>query len=322
LWERDRAATARGGTPYFAAARAYVRHGVLADDIEQLIARGEEATAGDLKNVEWDAWSLRAESRLLRGATKEGDGAVTKLGELLRHAQAQPADAAQRRVLRARSAEYFALKALLAEKTDRRADAVAFLRRALADDPDSEELQSRYEAAWRALGGTPEGLVALRDVAASGGAKEATPWEPLEEPLAPFDLTDLSGRRWSSRSLAGKVLLVNLWATWCGPCKMELPFVQRLHEALRNRSDVLVLTLNADAKTSYVQPYVTEQRFTFPVLPALDYVRDVTQGEILLPQTWVVDRAGTVRLRSSGFRTADPEAWVRETIAVLDSLAK
>lgn len=307
---------------FFEAAGAYLRHGISTDDVEQWIAGGE-SRAKDQEAGLWRAWALRARARLLRGAVDEADGAVSKLGNLLTAAgDASPSNAAQRRERNARSSEYWMLRGLVATKRGLSADAFAFFKRALEHDPGNGDVERQAADAWKAVGGTAEGLTALKGLRGGAESKGVAAWESRDEPLPPFELVDLQGRRWTSQALRGTVLLINMWATWCGPCKIELPYVERLHQRLAGRSDIRVLTLNADAKPEYPRAFVAEQKLTFPTLLALDYVRQVTGGEILLPQSWIVDAEGRVRLAAAGFSTKHGDEWVAETLASLESFAK
>src|SRR5689334_11992966 len=112
-------------------------------------------------------------------------------------------------------------------------------------------------------------------------------WRERKVRLAELGLRDLGGHVWKLQDLDGKVALVNVWATWCGPCKKELPFVQKLHESLAGRSDVIVLSLNVDDDLESARQYAAEHHLTFPVLPGSDYVRQAV-GKLSVPRSWIV----------------------------------
>ena len=66
--------------------------------------------------------------------------------------------------------------------------------------------------------------------------------------LPEFSATDLAGKAWRLHDLNGKATLVNLWATWCGPCRGEHEYLQKLFEAVRERQDVQVVTMSVDER--------------------------------------------------------------------------
>ena len=86
-----------------------------------------------------------------------------------------------------------------------------------------------------------------------------------ERRLSPvFTLSDLKGTNWSLQDLRGKVVLVNFWATWCPPCRKEMPDMQALYERFGPRG--LVILAISDDEAGKVGPFVASQKYTFPVL--------------------------------------------------------
>jgi thiol-disulfide isomerase/thioredoxin len=135
-----------------------------------------------------------------------------------------------------------------------------------------------------------------------------------------FEASDLQGRTWRLDDLRGKVAYVNVWATWCGPCREELPHVQALWERTRGAGDVVFLTMNVDEKPEKVAPFVEQTGYTFPVLFAREYVRGTlgTQG---IPRNWVIDRNGAWHVDEIGYHpggdwVAGAEAWIEAARAV------
>ena len=142
-------------------------------------------------------------------------------------------------------------------------------------------------------------------------------WEKPKKVLPPFELADLSGRTWKLKQLEGKALLINLWATWCGPCRSELPQFQKLYEQTRERSDVQVLTFNIDEELGLVEPFMKEQKFTFPVLSAYGFVRQLLDG-IGIPQNWLVGPNGEWLATQIGFDASDAD-WVNTMLRKLEA---
>ena len=116
-----------------------------------------------------------------------------------------------------------------------------------------------------------------------------------------FTLKDLTGKPWRLRELRGKTVLVNFWATWCGPCRKEMPDLETLYNRFKDRG--LVVLAISDEDAAKVQPFIAQQRYTFPVL--LDPDRKVTQAFRLdgVPKTFVFDRSGKLVAQSIDMRT-------------------
>jgi peroxiredoxin len=118
---------------------------------------------------------------------------------------------------------------------------------------------------------------------------------------ADFTLSDLQGKPWHLRDLRGKVVLVNFWATWCPPCRKEMPDLQALYEKYKDQGFVVVSI--SDEQAAEVQPFITERKITYPVL--LDpgrKVNDLFQVEGI-PKSFVYDRAGKLVAQSIDMRT-------------------
>jgi thiol-disulfide isomerase/thioredoxin len=119
------------------------------------------------------------------------------------------------------------------------------------------------------------------------------------DPMGPFSWLDLDGRRWTEGDFRGKVLIVQQWAAWCGPCIAEFPDVQKLHDAVRHDPSIAFVSLNMDRDPSAIVEFLREFRteYSFPVLFAGAQLKIKS-----LPHTWIVDREGYIRedVESSG----------------------
>jgi thiol-disulfide isomerase/thioredoxin len=121
----------------------------------------------------------------------------------------------------------------------------------------------------------------------------------MNKPLPDFDLVQAGGGQIRSADLAGKVAVINFWATWCGPCKRELPHFQELYESLSDNLEVAIVTVSVDESRGLVQPFIAERKFTFPV--GYDDGLAATLSVPPVPSMFIVDPAGNIRMRINGF---------------------
>ena len=118
---------------------------------------------------------------------------------------------------------------------------------------------------------------------------------------ADFTLQDLRGQPWTLKDLRGKVVVVNFWATWCPPCRKEMPDLQSLYKKYKDKG--LVILAISDEDLSKVKPFVAGQDIKYPVL--LDPGRKVNElFEIQgIPRSLVYDRNGKLVAQSIDMRT-------------------
>lgn len=155
--------------------------------------------------------------------------------------------------------------------------------------------------------GQQSAVAGIRDLYAAAGMKEVI--QPLAAPA--FVLTTIEGRSIDSNSLRGKVVLVNFWATWCGPCKEEMPALERLQESFGGK-DFALLAVTTDQQLEGIRTFVRTLGLEFPIL--LDDTKDVSAafGVRGLPTTVLIDRQGRLVGRAVG-----PRAWDNEESVAL-----
>jgi peroxiredoxin len=129
------------------------------------------------------------------------------------------------------------------------------------------------------------------------------------EPAPNFQLRDMNGQAVSLSDLRGKIVLVNFWATWCGPCRIEMPAMERLYRTY-DRKDFEILAVSTDAQgVAVTRPFQQENQLTFPILHDADFRVGLSYGARTLPMTFMVDRQGIVRQQIFGARDWEaPEA--------------
>jgi len=118
---------------------------------------------------------------------------------------------------------------------------------------------------------------------------------------ADFTLADLHGQTWHLRDLKGKVVLVNFWATWCPPCRKEMPDLQALYDKYKDQGFV-VLSIS-DEEAAKVAPFIAEKKINYPVM--LDPGRKVNDAFAVegIPKSFVYDREGKLVAQSIDMRT-------------------
>ncbi len=194
-----------------------------------------------------------------------------------------------------------------------RAEAPKAYRGKLRDD-----LSDEARALWKEQGGT-ETAWAVWSKPVGGAAQAAEGrWEKPTKQIPNFELSDMAGKTWRLKELGGKTLLINLWATWCGPCQSELPLLQKLYEKTKNRNDIQVLTFDLDEDLGVVAPFLQEKGYTFPVLPAYSTVVSLLDG-FAIPQTWLVDPHGVWQWKQIGFSGGSGADFEKDMLERIDS---
>ena len=132
---------------------------------------------------------------------------------------------------------------------------------------------------------------------------------------APFDLKTLDGKSVQLADMKGKVVVMNFWATWCGPCKEEMPAFERLRQKL-DPEHFAVLTITTDLQRDGIKHFLANLNVQLPVL--FDEDQDVSHAYLVraLPTTVLIDRQGTLVGRAVG-----PRDWdAPQTVQVLQGM--
>jgi thiol-disulfide isomerase/thioredoxin len=130
----------------------------------------------------------------------------------------------------------------------------------------------------------------------------------------PFAVKGMDGKTVSLAGAHGKVVLLNFWATWCGPCRMEVPDLVELQKKYQDRLQVIGLVVD-DADEDAVRKFAKRYDINYPVAMATDEMRFQFGGVPALPTSFIIDAEGRVVQKHIGLR--DPELYEMEVRALL-----
>ncbi len=124
-----------------------------------------------------------------------------------------------------------------------------------------------------------------------------------EFPLLPFK--DLNGRQYTIADFKGKIVLFNIWATWCPPCRMEMPGIQKLHEAAAS-DDFIIIAVSTGEKKATV-----EYNYTFPIFLDEQTVIGSRLASRGIPTTYIIDKEGKILAATIGARSYDGSEFIK-----------
>jgi len=120
-----------------------------------------------------------------------------------------------------------------------------------------------------------------------------------------FTIKDLYGNKLSFEKYKGKVVFLNLWATWCGPCKAEMPGIHNLYVKMKGEPiEFVMLSIDKDKAISKVESYVKNNSYTFPVFMPSGYLAEQLQVPSI-PTTFVISKEGLIVMKEVGTRNYD-----------------
>ena len=140
--------------------------------------------------------------------------------------------------------------------------------------------------------------------------KQKTGFEPSQN-NADFSFTSENNEIINTASLRGKVVFVNFWASWCGPCRAEFPSIEKLYTQFKDNPNVYFVMINVDDDISKALSYLEKEQFTIPLQHAYGAIPDeVYTGT--LPTTVVLDKKGRLRFSHEGFANYASENFIQQ----------
>ncbi|MFT4114441.1 TlpA family protein disulfide reductase [Silvibacterium sp.] len=229
--------------------------------------------------------------------------------------------------------QYWTNRARLAALDHHPQDALAYYRIALDDrmsEPEyahgvlRDNLTAEFHTLWTKQGGSETAWTAWNtppandninaqepEAATTAAAKPAAKtkkatqtaaakegdWEKVTAKMPSFEMSDFAGRQWRQSELAGKVVVVVSWATWCGPCHLQDAMLQKFYDKVKDRKDLVVMSFNIDENPGQVLPFMRKQGYTFPVLAASSF----EEAQKVIPKTWIIDKHGNWQWMKVGY---------------------
>jgi thiol-disulfide isomerase/thioredoxin len=160
-------------------------------------------------------------------------------------------------------------------------------------------------------------------LAPSAARSEVGPdgWEIVSRAAEVFEVEDVQGRPLRSEELAGRIVIIDFWATWCAPCLRELPELVEYHQRLEGREDVTLLSFNVTDERADLEDFLDREEVPFRVFLGDDLIGPYEL--VSFPTKLVIDmrkarpgETGVVRFRREGYTTVTSiEARVEELLA-------
>lgn len=162
----------------------------------------------------------------------------------------------------------------------------------------SDESVTRRRALGMAVGAAAGAVVWPRSARAARAAHIVRPW-PAGKPTPVLGLADLDGKTWTLQPLLGKVLVLNFWASWCEPCRTEMPSLELL-ATRHERAGLVVLTVNYREALPAIRRFLELQPVSLPILLDPDGDAAAAWTPRVFPTTVLIDRKGRPHLQVLG----------------------
>lgn len=193
----------------------------------------------------------------------------------------------------------------LYEKIDQPLNAMTYYEMGLSttgmgNNPNEEAHKLLYEKIHGSQDGYDHYLAEIQDED-RGSRKERILNDINQNPdrIPAFELSNMIGETMNSTELENKIVAINFWGKWCGPCVAEMPYIQELYEHYSDDEEVLILTINNDFDIDDLRSWLNDHDYSFPVLRDSGYITDA--GVSVFPTTWFMNRDGEIIYTQLGY---------------------
>jgi peroxiredoxin len=160
-------------------------------------------------------------------------------------------------------------------------------------------------------------LGACSTYSGNAGAKESVKPEKERNTAPDFTLKDADGRAVKLSDYRGKVVLLNFWATWCGPCKIEIPWFVEFEQMHKDKGFAVLGVSMDEEGWDAVRPFISAMRVNYRTVIGTDLIAQQYGGVDALPTSFIIDREGKIASTHIGLvRKSDYEKDIQELLAI------